>query len=75
MVDHMAFVGRVAGIHSKIAQDVWPDGLRLVCKRCEHEEHASVEQAGRYLRSVWPRHCGESMLVEEGCNRRREQAA
>ncbi|MCB0079113.1 MAG: DNA adenine methylase [Anaerolineales bacterium] len=51
MFDHMAFLeGLVgSGLQQGIANDVWPDGVDLKCDVCGKTEHATTEQAGRYL--------------------------
>lgn len=48
-------------IHHSIATDVWPHGAILGCGRCGHTEPITTEQAGRYLKTGWPQHCGATM--------------
>lgn len=52
------------GMQRGIAADVWPKGATLECKRCDHAEHATSAECGRYLARGWPKHCGETMTVE-----------
>ena len=59
-------VKRAAGIQSKIARDVFPNGVALHCDRCGRDDFASSAQAATYLSHGWPKHCGETMKISGG---------
>lgn len=59
-------LSRLANIHWKIAQDVYPDGGDLFRPACGRTFHFTVYDAAEYLKSGWPRCCGKEMCQGEG---------
>jgi hypothetical protein len=55
---------RVAGVHGRVATDVWPNGVALRCTVCDHRETHDAAAAGRFLAHGWPTHCGQTMTVQ-----------
>lgn len=37
---------------------------QLVCGRCGRKQELSVEQAAEYLRTGWPKCCGETIQIK-----------
>ena len=56
---------RILHIHGGIAEAAFPDGATLACEKCRREEQATREQCAEYLRSGWPRCCGETMTLSK----------
>lgn len=56
----------LANLQANITKDVWPNGAILKCSRpsCHFAERITTEQAGGYLKSGWPTHCGRTMSCE-----------
>ena len=54
-------------IHTKIAADVWPDGLWLRCANpeCDRGEKITTADAAYYLGHGWPKHCGRTMRTND----------
>jgi hypothetical protein len=64
--DFEAFVKAASGgrIQRSIADDVWPAGALLTCKKCSYTTHATTLDCGTYLAHGWPKHCGVTMSVD-----------
>jgi len=50
-------------LHADIAADLYPDGGWLKCIECGRRQSFTTSDAGRYLKSGWPEHCGQLMIV------------
>lgn len=55
---------KLANLQHSIAVDVWPNGAILSCHKCRFAERITTEQAGAYLKSGWPKHCGATMSCD-----------
>lgn len=66
MPGYAELLGRLSGIHRRIADDV-PSIKRgqVWCRKCGHTEKVD----GAYcLAHGWPKHCGETMTIDEPTN-------
>ena len=47
--DVLALAKRIVGIHRKIADDAFPNGVTLRCGKCGFSRNYSPEQAARFM--------------------------
>ena len=50
-------------IHSKIAEDVFVNGAKLVCPKCDKVIEVTEENCAEFLQCGWPKHCGLTMTI------------
>lgn len=63
-MDRADFLVGLAGIHDRIAADVYGrtgKGGRVYCRRCGGDQAADFAEC---LRSGWPKCCGETMTID-----------
>ena len=58
------WLNKAKNLHTNIANDVFPNGGKLTCLRCSHQETFTAAQAASYLAEGWPKHCGVAMRLE-----------
>ena len=56
---------RVHALPDKIAEDVWPNGAILHCKKCGKSTEISSQNCSDYLWNGWPVCCGQTMMLEK----------
>ena len=61
MMDLSQLLTNARNLHSNIARDVYPDGIRLVCASCGRVVEATTEMCASYLAHGWPRCHGHEM--------------
>lgn len=57
-------VVKASGMHRRIVNDVWPNGVIARCPSCGNTFHLDVEETIECLANGWPKCCGRSMPVE-----------
>lgn len=51
-------------LHTVIADEVFPEGAILKCKKCDYTQIISPADCANYLQNGWPKHCAQTMLLE-----------
>lgn len=57
----LAAANGILDLHTRLASDVFPNGVTLTCRECGHTISASSADCARYLAHGWPRHHGKEM--------------
>lgn len=53
-MDLQSFIKRINTLHMNIAQDVYPNGVILICTICDKRIDATTEMCAEYLAHGWP---------------------
>jgi hypothetical protein len=56
---------KVSGVHEKIVNEVWPNGVIARCPACCNTLYLDVPETIKCLGEGWPKCCGKSMTITE----------